>query len=253
MAHSRTAERLVGSLAAIVIAATLAGCGPGDPQPGNTVSPTAPPTTSSSTTPGQETDVRTRLAAALRDSSPTKAKLVERPDTKLTETSTPWLTDWQVIDVLNLAPPHPQRFFAALSADGRATVLTGHPDAFSAVTSGATLKVDSAVVAESVAQVFLDSTQDFVKASYRVGEVDDIQWLPKPSTAQEQEKAKVRKEFKDKVTPAKAKKSGDGWTVTVWMVYDHRLDRHTVTITADGAVSDQVAHAYETLPVADSR
>ena len=196
--------------------------------------------------------VRTKLAAGLRAASPTGAKLVERADTRLTVVATPWLTGWQVVDVLNLAPPHPQRFYAALSADGTVRVLTGEPDEFSHVATEAGLRVASASVAVAVATTFLDSTQDFVRASYRVDRIEDVQWLSQRTAAQEKRRRAIIADYGDQVGRAEAERSGTGWRASVWMVYDHRLDRHRVTIAADGAVTDRAETVVDGLPVADS-
>ena len=55
-------------------------------------------------------DLRVQLAAALRDSSPANASLVEDQRTNLTKVPADWLPGWQIIDVQNSAPPHPRRF-----------------------------------------------------------------------------------------------------------------------------------------------
>ena len=96
-----------------------------------------------------------------------------------------WLTGWQILDAVNNTPPHPQRFYVALSAQGRVEVLTGKPEAFSAVLHDAGVQVDSAEVASSVGEVFLDSTRDFRAFAYRIDSVYDIKWLPKPTAAEE--------------------------------------------------------------------
>lgn len=86
----------------------------------------------------------------------------------MTEVATPWLPGWRIIDVANRTPPHPRRFHAALSADGTLRLVTGLPQEFSAMTGAAHPEVGSATVAVAVAATYLDTTQDFVRASYRV-------------------------------------------------------------------------------------
>jgi len=196
--------------------------------------------------------MRARLIDALRDTSPSQVRLLERRETTITPVSTPWLDGWQVVDVLARIVPHPVRFVVAISADDEVVHLTGEPAEFSSVTQQAKLDVSSAKVAVEVAEVYLDSTQDFAKASYRIDSVDDIQWLKTTTAAQAKKQAELERELPKVVEPAKAKASGDGWVVTAWMVYDRQLDKHTVTIGPDGAVSDEVEHAYEGLPVPES-
>jgi hypothetical protein len=228
----------------MLVAASLTACAPSGPGPSDTPSATGSPSVSSS-----PNSVRDRLASALQATSPVRSKLVENPQTTLTPVPADWLPGWQILDVLNNTPPHPQRFFVALSTDGRAEVLTGKPQAVSTVLVDAGVQVDSAAVAVGVGTVFLDSTRDFRAYGYRIDSVADIKWVPKPTAAQQAARDQLVKTYKSLVAPPQATQSSDGWQVTVWMVQGRDLVTHKLGVASGTAVSDAAETAEEDIPV----
>ena len=235
---------LVGG--ALLVAGSLAACGPNSSQESSTSSTTAGPSVSSSPGTGS---LRERLAAALRATSPARATLVENPQTSLTPVAADWLPGWQILDVLNETPPHPRRFYVALSTDGRADVLTGKPEAFSTVLVDAGVQVDSPEVAVGVGSVFLDTTRDFHAYAYRIDSVADIEWIPKPSAAEQAARDQLMKTYRSMIKPPQAAESDDGWQVTVWMVQGRDLVTHTLGIASGTAVSDKAETAEKGIPV----
>jgi hypothetical protein len=230
------------------VAALLTACGPSSPETSSTPMATAAPTVSKPP-PG---DLRAQLAAALRATSPANASLVENQRTSLTRVPADWLPGWQIIDAENSSPPHPRRFYAALSSDGRAEVLSGKPDAFSSMLVSAGARADSAEMASSIGTVFLDSTRDFQVFSYRVDRVEDIRWRPRLTAADETVRDEVLQTYRSQVKPAQAVQVGEGWQVTVWMVQGKDLARHKVTIASDAAVTDAAETVVSDLPVPTS-
>ena len=242
---SRYSRRTMFAGGALLVAASLFGCAPNDPEPSSTPSGTSV----SSPPPG---DLRAQLAAALRDRSPANASLVENQRTSLTRVSADWLPGWQIIDAQNSAPPHPRRFYAALSSDGRAEVLSGKPEAFSSMLVSAGVRVDSAEVASSIGEVLLDSTRDFQSFSYRIDRVEDIRWRPRLTPADEAERDDVVRTYRGQVKPAQAVQDGEGWQVTIWMVQGKNLVQHEVAIASDSSVTDKPETVVTDLPVPTS-
>ena len=242
--HRSPGVRALLAGAALVVTAMLTGCGPGGPEPGETPSTTTGPSVTSS-----PTDVRGRLASALQGTSPAYAKLVENPQTTLTPVTADWLSGWQILDVVNQTPPHPQRFFVALSDQGRAEVLSGKPEAMSTVLTDAGVQIDSAERAAEVAATFLDVTRDFRVFAYRVDSVDDIKWLPRPSADEQARRDALVKDYDSLVKPPQVAESGDGWQVTLWMVQGRDLVTHEVGLASGTAVTDQAETAEKDIPV----
>jgi hypothetical protein len=193
--------------------------------------------------------LRDKLASALQGADPVTARLVADPQTTLTPVTTDWLPGWQILDAVNKTLPHPQRFYVALSSDGRADVLTGKPEAFSTVLHDAGVQVDSAEVASGIGQVFLDSTRDFRAYAYRIGSVSEIEWLPKPTAAEEVARDRLVTSYSSKVKPAQVTESSDGWLVTIWMVQGRELVTHQLGIASGVAVSDKATTAEKDIPV----
>jgi hypothetical protein len=231
--------------ASLLLAASLTACSPSGPEPSTTPSTTGTPSVSSSS----PSSLRDRLAAALQATNPARAKLVENPQTTLTPVTADWLPGWQILDAMNKTPPHPQRLYVALSTDGRAEVLTGKPEAFSTVLEEAGVQVDSAKVASSIGEVFLDSTRDFRAYAYRVDSVADIEWLPKPRAAEQAARDQLMKTYRSKIGPAQATESSEGWQVTIWMVQGRDLVTHQLGIASGTAVTDQAETVEKDLPV----
>jgi hypothetical protein len=195
------------------VAGSLAACSPSSSEGSSSPSTTAGPSVSGS--PGT-TSLRDRLASALRATSPTSATLVENPQTTLTPVPADWLRGWEIVDVLNETPPHPRELYVALSTDGRAEVLTAKPQAFSTVLVDAGVQVDSAEVAIGVGSVFLDTTRSLQAYAYRIDSVADIQWIPKPTAAEQAVRDEVLMTYRTKIKPPQAADSGDGWSASGW-------------------------------------
>lgn len=219
-----------------------------------------PPTSPPSSTPGSSvtsspdaSDTRGRLATGLQGSSPANARLVSDAKTTLTPVEASWLTGWQIFDVQNQTPPHPRRVFAALSETGEAVVLTGQPDAFSAMVTKAGVEVSSADVAAQVATVFLDSTRTFTTLAYRIDTAEDIRWRPSLTAEEQRTRDSIVSSYGDRIAPAKAEQSPAGWTTESWMISGADLVRHETTIASDGTVTDKTETVASDLPVPASR
>ena len=194
-------------------------------------------------------DLRGRLVAGLQGTSPANARLVEDAKTTLTPVEADWLPGWQILDVQNQTPPRPKRFFVALSDTGRAEVLSGRPDAMSAVLTDAGVKIDSADRAAEVAGTFLDVTRDFKVFSYRVDGVDDIKWMPRPSAAEQSRRDALVEDYRGRIEPPQVAESGDGWQVTVWMVQGRDLMTHDLGLASGVAVTDKAETVEKEIPV----
>lgn len=169
---------VVGTTLALGALLTLTGCGTGD------VDPTSPTTTpgsapssvgSSSPTDGpEEGDVSTRLADAVRPQDPGLADLVTADGTTVTPLDTPWLTGWQVLDVLARGGSHGSRAYVALSDDDEAVVLAGAPEAFADVLARADVRIEDEATAVAVVDTYLDATRSFRQWSQRIASFDEV-------------------------------------------------------------------------------
>ncbi|MCL2091250.1 MAG: hypothetical protein FWH11_08530 [Micrococcales bacterium] len=198
------------------------------------------------------TDVRERLATGLAAVG-SDGEMVADARTTLTPVEAAWLHEWQVFDIQLETEYRFARFYAALSNDGATLDLSGSPESFAQMVRSAQVVVNDAAVAIDVGNVYLDVTRTFDKASYRIGSISEVHWLPNPVPADEQRRADLEAQYDALVQPSVAEPSGTGWTVTVWMVYDRTLVRHNLEIAADGVVQDNPEVVETDLPVPYSR
>ena len=230
--------------AVLLVTVALPACSPAGPEPGSPPSTTASPSGTSS-----PTDVRARLVAGLRSTSPTKARLVEKGESSQTPVAVAWLSGWQIFDVQNNMSSHPQRFFVALSDSGRAEVLSGKPATFSAVLTDAGVQVDSAARAAEVGGVFLDVTRDFRVYAYRLDSVDDISWVLRPTAAEQANRDRLVQDYRSRVKPPQVVESGNGWRVTIWMVQGRALVTHELDLATGAPVGDSPETVERDIPV----
>ena len=241
---SRRGARVVRTVAVVsTLVAVAGGCGAGAPS-----TPPSPPPSSTGT--GEPTtDLRTRLADALRPTDPRNADLVADPVSTLAVVPAEWLPGWQVLDVQNARLAHPRRFFVGLSADGTVQRLTGHPEAFAAMVRAAGVRVADGPTASRLVAVQLDSTRPFRQYAYRVAGTADIDWVPNPTADERRARRQIEQAYGDRITDPTPTRSGDGWALRVWMVDGQTLVEHAATVAADGTVTDQARVAERDLPV----
>lgn len=228
--------RVTGLLVGALLVLALGGCGAdgsaSDPPEGTTQTAAS---------------VRERFAAGLAANAPSTAAAVEAEGTTLTPVDAGWLHGWQVFDVQTHWENDPVRFFAALSDDDTVLMLSGEPDSFSEMARRAQVVVDDASLAVDVGNIYLDVTRDFVRYSYRIDSLSDVQWVSNADTVQR--RAELEAQYAELVQPPVAVPSDTGWNVTVWMVYDRSLVRHDLQIATDGAVQDSPEVVETEIPV----
>jgi hypothetical protein len=235
-----------------LLVAVLAGCAVGSLDP--PVEPRTPqvsaPPTSGPPIPREDGPLRQRLVDSLSPTDPSRARLVETA--KLTVVATPWLAGWQIVDVVNSTLPHPQRFYLGVPADGPVRWLTADIENFNQMMREADPHVDSAKVSAQVANIFVDTNRTFLKASYRIEGVKDIQWLPKLTAEQTRVRRQVETIYGESIRKPQARRSGTGWLVSVWVVYDHQLIRHDLDVADNGVITDRAQTVFDGLPTPDS-
>lgn len=230
MSIPRPTRRTLLAGGALVAAAMLTGCSPDRFRP-------------------RADDLRARLIRALRTDDPADADLLADPHTDLTPVPADWLPGWVIVDVQGMTMLHPRRFYAALSDDDRAKVLTGRPDRFSTVLVDAGVRIDAAAVAATIATVYLDATRDFQAYAYRIDSFADIEWVPEPRTAERGRRDALAETYHDRIQPPRAEGGTDGWVVSAWMVQGRDLVEHELTLSPGRPVADRTVTRERDLPL----
>ncbi|MBD7917794.1 hypothetical protein H9657_05820 [Cellulomonas sp. Sa3CUA2] len=241
--------------AALCALLALGACdgGSATPTPTATAATTAPPGGTPTTDGPQEDDVTTRLAEALRAEDPALADLVTSDGTTVTPLDTPWLTGWQVLDVLARGGSHGSRAYVALSDDDRAVVLAGSPDAFVDLLAQADVRVEDAATAAAVVDTYLDATRSFTQWSQRIASFDDVRLRPRLDADAQAAADAARAALDGQVAPTTATPTADGFDVVAWVQDGATVARHTVRLTGDGELEDSVQDVVTDLPVPISR
>lgn len=240
---------------ALVLGALLAlgACDAGTGQPTGPTT-TAPAGALTPTTDGpEEGDVSTRLADAVRAQDAALADRVTADGTTVTPLDTPWLTGWQVLDVLARGGSHGSRAYVALSDEDEAVVLAGAPDAFADVLTRGDVRVEDAATAVAVVDTYLDATRSFRQWSQRVATFDDVRLRPRLDADAQAAVDAARAALEGQLAPTTATAAADGFEVVAWVQDGGTIARHTVRLTSDGALRDDVMDVVTDLPVPISR
>jgi len=189
------------------------------------------------------------LLASLNAAGSPQVGLVEQG--VLTVVPADWLPGWQIIDVV-CATPHPRRFYLGLADDGTVVSLSGQPENFNRMVAAADPDIGSASAATAVAAVFLDSNRSFQKYSYRIDGIDDIDFRTKLTADEVRVRRQVEQTYGRSIVPPQPRRSGAGWRLSVWMVYDNQLIRHDLEVAADGVVVDRSERVFEGMPTPET-
>ncbi|RAY14437.1 hypothetical protein DPM19_15890 [Actinomadura craniellae] len=196
-------------------------------------------------------DEKTRdsLSAALnRAGRSAEAGLVKEDGTRLTTLPAPFLRTWRIIEVSNRQNAHPVLFYVGAGA-GQAYLLTGDPAAFGKVTTADGSRVADTATAERLARLYLETTRDTGRLTYVVGGVNEIRFRPGITGEDAERRNAVIARYRPTIAPPQARAADGGFTVTAYTVREQELRRHTLTVTAAGAVRDKAETLVDDLPV----
>lgn len=249
MRHTIHHRAAAGTAVALCALLALGACDAGTAQPSGAPT-TAPADTGTPTTDGpREGDMSSRLADALRADDAVLADLVTADGTTVTPLDTPWLTGWQVLDVLVRDVSHGTRAYVALSDEDRAIVLAGAPEAFVDMLAQADVRVEDATTATAVVDTYLDATRSFRQWSQRIASFDEVQLRPNLDADAQAVVDAARATLEGQVAPTTATATADGFDVVAWVLDGGTISRHTVRLTGDGALEDSAQDVVTDLPV----
>ncbi len=238
----------VTAVAGIALGAVLlTGCGSAsDANTSSGGTTTTSSSTSTSSQPASGDPVIDRLRTAL-DAGTFGGVLARSEGATASKMPVAGTDEWTVYDLRSSGGGHPQRLIVALDKGDRALVLSGNPDNVS--TLFASSAPTTAAAAAKRASEFLELGRVMSTLSYQVDSTRDIRWLKTMNADQKNVRDEVEAKDGKDIAPPKATPAGNGWKVVVWRVEQDVLQRHDVTITADGVLSDRVTEVRTTLPV----
>ena len=232
--------RAAAALALVVAALASAGClGASGDSASNTPKPTA----------RADEAMRNTIKAALgRTGHPAEADMVTRGGARLTPLSTPFLSDWKIIQVDYRQGPHPERFHVAVGGTD-ARLLTGDPKTFNQVTAADPAKVTDAGGATALARTYLETTRPARRLTYVVSSVDEIKFRPNITGADAERRDRIVARYRPVVAAPAATAEDGSYAVVAYVVQDQALQRRDLGVSADGEVREKIKTLAPDLPV----
>jgi hypothetical protein len=176
-----------------------------------------------------------------------EAGLVRRKQTRLRSLGTPFLTRGQIVQVDDLQPPHPLRFYVGLVGE-QAFLLTGDPGAFNRLVGAAGARITDPDAAAQLTRTYLETTRDTAKLGYVVGNVRQIIFRPRLTGRDAARRDQIVARYRSAIAPPRATPAGGGFRVVAYAVKDRELQRHTLTVATDGSLQGQATVLVDDLP-----
>jgi hypothetical protein len=198
---------------------------------------------------GAAANIQQQLAAALRPVDEQVAQLTADSPTKVETYPAPFLTQYQIYRVEHLNPDKPIVFYVGYAPGEKAYLLTGAPADMIDLAKADGVVVDSPETAEGYAAAFLEVTRSMAELFYTVESVDEMQFRPNLTAEQERVKAAFVEEYRAIIQPATATPIDGGYVVTLYAVREQTLERHEVSVSTDGTVTEQIAVLEQDLPL----
>lgn len=240
-----TGRTIIGGLGAAALVLGLAACdGGGAPEEGGTETTIA---TDGDASGGGRTEEEVLAAVQASFDEESLAGALARLDgVMLTERTPDWMEGYEVYQLDGILGS-PRGSVVAIAADDSAFDLDSNPEAFSEIS--AQFPVADAAEAEERAADFLELTRSMFTWSYQIDSVDDVDWLGELSEESQEIADQFAEDWGDVVAPPTAAAEGDGWMVTVYRMEQDTGLEYTVTVAADGSVSEEHTTFVEGLPM----
>ncbi|WP_166353371.1 hypothetical protein [Phytoactinopolyspora limicola] len=156
----------------------------------------------------------------------------------------PYLDEWEIYEVVHHGEIHTEQWDVATSADAT-LILTSFPERFESMLTADPGRISDPEMALVAARDYLTMTaqggSDYV--THLLEDVDDIELWPEF----EEEMRRVEDEFGPVVDPPHVVEADGDFTVTTYVQFNLRLERRTVTLHADGSITDETETLAEDL------
>jgi hypothetical protein len=149
------------------------------------------------------------------------------------------------VAVLVEAFPHTSASFYVGLVDGQAFYLTDSPDAFTGMLRASGLEVTDEHTAEAVARAYVETTRTFYTFTTVLDSADEIRWDPSRELTPE-----LAAEVRQAVRPPATTAVGPGrYAVSLFVLRSPAIERRLLTVTTDGAVTEQAEDVFPDLPL----
>jgi hypothetical protein len=195
------------------------------------------------------TEIQEQLSKALSGVDKQYARLAKDRMTKVAVYDAPFLNEYRIYRVRHLNPHKPIVFYVGFAPRKRAYLLTGAPENMTKLAKADGVVIDSPEVAATFASTFLEVTRSMARLFYQVQSVDELKFRPNLPDEQRQVKEEIETKYRSIISPPAAEPADSGYAVTVYAVREQALERHSVRVSRDGDISDEVSVLETGLPL----
>lgn len=177
-----------------------------------------------------------------------KASLAHQPKvSQYTEVEAPLLNGWKIYR-FDTVPDAGGSFHVAIGARERVFYLTENPKGFTRLTGAVAMRVASGDTAVDLAGLYVETTRSMREYSTIVASVGDLEVADGLTAQQKRSLATAERRLKPVLAEPAAVKSGDGYAVTLYVQRGPMVEKHTVSISATGEMSDRATRLVKDLP-----
>lgn len=177
-----------------------------------------------------------------------KASLARQPQvSQYTEVEAPLLNDWKIYR-FDTVPDAAGSFHVAIGPRERVFYLTENPKGFTQLTGAVSMRVASGDTAVDLARLYVETTRSMKEYSTIVTSVDDLEVADGLTARQKRSLATAERRLKPVLGAPAAAKSGDGYAVTLYVQRGPVVEKHTISVSATGEMSDRATRVVKDIP-----
>jgi hypothetical protein len=191
------------------------------------------------------------LTAALGALDPAYAGwLADSATTTVTPYPAPFLHRLQIVQVVYRTPYHALGFCAAWAPGEPALMLTDEPQNFLLAALADPVNLATPDLALAYLLAYLDTTRPANELVYFVSSPSDLRFYPNPNPAEQQRIDAFSARYAQIIVPPTARRLGDDWRVTAFLVRQQALEHTTATVSRAGLLDTHTEVLEGGLPVA---
>jgi hypothetical protein len=196
-----------------------------------------------------QTDIRQLLRDALASVSEHYASLVMDPSSVVETYPAPFLKQYRIYGVQYFTAHKSILFYVGFALGRNACLLTAYPQNYVAMAREDGIVIDSPEVAVNYVTVYLEVTRSMAALSYLVQSVGEVGFRPNLTAEEENTKTLFMEKYRSVITSLTANTTASGYEVTAYVVREQTLERHTLKVSAEGDIKDEVSVLEQRLPL----
>lgn len=194
-------------------------------------------------------DIRLEMSRTLASENKYYAQVVADAGTFIEVFPVHFLYHFSIYRVEHRAPHKPLMFYVGFAIARQAYLLTGNPDSFIRMCKADEVAIKSTEAAADYATGYLEVTRSMSELFYVVNSVDEARFRPNLTETEEALKTAFVDKYRDLIEPPAATIQDRDYMVTAYAIREQALERHTLDVSEDGDVEDEVIIIEQNLPL----